>query len=652
VLWLLSTVFAPTAVLMHLWYPSRPVAAETLLRAQRWWLVALLVLQGTFAVFVIVGHTTIGLLRVLDTGTTVAFLGSFVLSAGVLWKAYQETTISHIRRQIRLIAWACAVVACVWLFVLLGQIVAPTLMGVVPPVTFTVVAIVVPLAYLVGGVGRDLLRVDMLARQLVIHAGTLVALVALLAVVGQLSQRTLAPALLVAVSVALYRPMFGLIQRLPVFGRAEERAFERLGATTTLLGSTLEAPQLARIVSDGVRDAFRNPSLALYLQHSPGEQRLKRIVAQRLLTPERVSVATLSQLVQRDEVLISTGTLQQRAASRGLDTSDAALIYAPRASLWGLLRDTRGSPIGLLVLGPRGDLDPYREQDMRELGRLLGAAALAFTNSAAYEKQVRAERVIRKLYHRLQEIQDEAEAMIARELHHVLNVSVRLNIEALERVLKRAELVAPELSDELEELLETEQAAGVMLRLLCDSLVLTNRSEPRSLASSLRRTAEHAAAGWEGALHVQVDQVPVDIAPLVYRELVVITREGVTNAVKHGQANEIVVALRVPAGEDQPLVLSIRNDGPLQGEIMAKAGHVGLHFMHESAARIGATIAWIPQATGGVDVVVTAPRVGRPEPDDSGLLSDWGGIVPTINSDDTGESPTRPEDTVKRGDLQ
>ena len=49
----------------------------------------------------------------------------------------------------------------------------------------------------------------------------------------------------------------------------------------------------------------------------------------------------------------------------------------------------------------------------------------------------------------------------------MLNVNVRLNIVALERLLSRFETVAPAVRDEREELLASEQLLAVVLRLIC-----------------------------------------------------------------------------------------------------------------------------------------------------------------------------------------
>lgn len=623
VLWLLFSILAPVAVVMHIWYPGRSIPPAIERRTRRWWLGSMLVLQVLFLGLVIIGQTAYGLHKLLDTATTLAFLTSFVLSAAILWQAYRATTISHIRRQIRLIVWACAIVACVWLILVLGAIAAPQLLRLVPPVTLTVVAVLVPLAYLVGSVNVDLLRVDLLARRLVLEASTLLAITALLAAVTQAGFFALTPTLLAVVVITLYRPTQRLLRRAPVFGLDHERPYELLSEATTRLGSTLVAARLATIISDGLRATFHDPPLALYLKRKPRGAVLERIASYRLNPPAVATTQLIQQVFGRADVLLSSGTIQQRVEQLQLEDSSEQLVFASSVSLWGVIRNTQGEPIGLLLLGPRGDHDPYRAQDLRELGRLLSAAALAFTNSASFEQLARASRLIRRLYHRVQQIQDQTVFRISRELHHEVNTAVNLNIAKLVWLISRAAEIAPEVVTELEALLKDEQTVSNLIRMVCEDLLPVDPREPMGLAASVDKTAEKATAGWKGCRRVLVERPPVAVPSHVQRELLSITREAITNAVKHANADEIVVELWFPLQPDEPLRLSIRDNGPLREQVEPKAGHLGLHFMQESADAIGATINWLVQDTGGTEVRVVAPRNGRQEQEEDAELDAW-----------------------------
>ena len=133
----------------------------------------------------------------------------------------------------------------------------------------------------------------------------------------------------------------------------------------------------------------------------------------------------------------------------------------------------------------RGDLDPYRAEDIRELQRLLAAASLALANSAAYAQRRDAETMIRQLYQHLQVAQDTTAAAIAHDLHdEIMDVNVRLNIESIRALIGQVRDEA--LRTELELLLESEQSMGQALRLICVQLHPAGIDDPLGLAAVLR----------------------------------------------------------------------------------------------------------------------------------------------------------------------
>lgn len=612
ILWVLGFILAPSAAMLHLWYPSRPLSSGTLRRAQRWWFRVIGLLQVVFLGLMILGQTTTGLLDLLNTSTRLIFLGSFMVSACILSYAYRATTIAHIRRQIRLIALACVIVACAWAMLILGQELAPQLLISIPPVALTVIAAVVPLAYLYGGVAADLFRVDQLARHLAAHALTIVAILSLLALTTHVGLLNPTPMLLAIVILAAYRPAFQLVRRLGTLSDSRKRPYEELNQAVAQLGTTLDAVQLAEMVTGGIRASFGDPPVAIYIRREYDTDMLELAIARRMDVPPTTTRALLRQVFRDQESLLSIGDVQQRTGHQALSSVDEALVFAPLVSLWGFIRQPQGGPLGLVILGPRGDLDPYRERDLRELERLLSAAGLAFTNSASYERQVQAQQVIRRLYRHLQQAQDATAGVIAREIHdEVLNVNVRLNIATLEKLLFIVESSHPQLYGELEALLESEQTTGTMLRLICEQLRPAYTDDPLGLMSSLRRTVERLGATWEGRVRFESEGAPAPVDRQMHRELVMIAREGVTNAMKHAAATEIIVTLHFPTEVNEPLTLWIRDNGTRHEPVTPKPKHLGLNFMRESAESIGATITWWPRDPSGVEVHVVAPLAGR-----------------------------------------
>lgn len=624
VLWILLTLLAPTAVMMHMWYPIRPQAPQVLQQALRWWLPTLALLQLLFLGLAIASGRTTSLLVWLDTGTTVVYLICFVLSALILLHAHWTTRVAHVRRQIRLVVAACLVVACGWAILLLGEALAPQLIAAIPPVTLTVLAALVPLAYLLGAIRADLLRIDLFARRVGVHAGTLAIILLLATAATQLQLVDPTPLLVAVLLLAAYQPVFQLVQRLARLLGGGEDMGRKLSHITTKLGSTLNARRLARIVQDGLRVAYREPPVAIYLRCDAESDVLGLATWQQLDLPQIVSLSAVQQAFRQGETLLPIGTVQQRVGGERLSASDAELVFAPVVNLWGVIRTAKGALLGLVILGPRGDLDPYREEDLRELGQLLAAAALALTNSLSYARQVQAGRLIRWLYRHLQQVQDKTESAIARELHdEVLNVNVRHNIHALDKLLVQAATVAPELVDELQALLESEESTATLIRLICEELRPAYTDDPLGLASSLRRTIERLATTWEGEIHLEVEQAPVPVERHTHRELVMIAREGIANAIKHADATEIVVRVCFPTEEDEPLILTISDNGFVRRKVAPKEGHFGLYFMRESADAVGATIEWLMREAGGTEVRVVAPLAAHHDVSLLAALSPW-----------------------------
>jgi signal transduction histidine kinase len=277
------------------------------------------------------------------------------------------------------------------------------------------------------------------------------------------------------------------------------------------------------------------------------------------------------------------------------------------------MRHVEGHIIGLVLLGPRRDLDPYRERDLAELCQTLAAAALAFTNSRTYGEQVEAQATIRRLYHAVQSEHERTAAAIARELHdEVLNVNLRLNIQSIQRLI--AEVRDPAMRAKLLRILESEQALSQMLRLICEQLQPTSFDDPLGLTLSLRRHIEQIQAMWDDTIDFEIEHEPVPVSPLVHHELVRIAHEALTNAVKHAQATRIGVQLRFPAKPGEPLTLSVIDNGRTQQSIVPQRGHWGLRYMQESADAIGGTIQWERCIGGGTCVAVTVPNLLHADP--------------------------------------
>lgn len=196
---------------------------------------------------------------------------------------------------------------------------------------------------------------------------------------------------------------------------------------------------------------------------------------------------------------------------------------------------------------------------------------------------------------------------LANEIHgEVVGVHVRKNLEIIEQL--SAAVQNPWIRERLQLVQEGETTISQLLRFICEQLKPTGIDEPLGLAASLRQQLELVQANATVPITLQTEHTPYELDEQVRRALVRITREALTNAVKHGQPTIISLVLRYPATPAESLVLSIENDGLRPSQpIAARPGHWGVRNMQEYADAIGSTIRWSTPPTGGTRVTVVVP---------------------------------------------
>lgn len=608
--WLIITMLAPAALAIHAWFPRRTEAPQQLARWRRWLLGSSLLLNMLLGgVVLLIRPALVQLVFGLSLLVPVALLLAFAGSALLLVRVYRATSIAHLRRQIRLLGLACLLTACLWLC----TFAMPVLAG---DPTFTVsqgvnvIAGLVPLAYLLSSRSRDLYWIDRLAIRLVSHVLTATLLLGLLGVVpGLLGVVSPTGRLWLALAaVVLYRPALALVQRL-IPPLAPPHDLQPLHQAAAQLNTTLDASTLAQILVTGIRAALKAP-LALYGAASDGAPSLVLLAQDRLPdAPRVIKHGALLAALPHERGLVEHYQVQVALAGQTLSLKEQQLVYGLGAVLWGTLRPAQGELLGLLVLGPRGDLDPYRPDDLRELQRLLDTASLAFTNSRTYAQQQKATTIIRQLYQRLQVQHNQTAAAIARELHdEVLNITVRLNLASLETLLGR--VTDPALRAELELVVQGEQSLAETLRMICEQLHPAGIDDPLGLEAVLRTQVNRVRALWDGPCHFHVAGSPVPLAPEIQWEAMRITREALTNAIKHAQPVEISVALHYPSEPDGQIEVVIQDWGPTTNPIVSHPGHLGIRNMQEGAQAVGGKL--LIERTPGVGTTVRFICPARP----------------------------------------
>lgn len=584
--WTIIAAVMPAAVSIHVWFPARMVAPPATRRAWRLALAWEVVAHGFLLAALTVYRPRLPeLIFAFSTIVPVVVLMGVLISGTMLWRAQRRTPIAHVRRQVRLILLACMLVALLWSLAFSLPYVFDQPIWLADQ-RLNVIVGVIPLAYLVGGVWHDLFRIERALQRLISHLATIALLFVGLSLATSMLQpyANVVSLWAVVLFVTAYQPIHRLIRRVFPANDPEYRA---LNTAVTRLTTTLDAVSLTNYIVDGVRATFDQPALAFYSGDIDGTNSLRLVVQERLpYLPETIPPGCMTQNMTDSRTLIGSRDLAAAAGRNTLHVDEERALRAPGVVLWCPMVHHDGHLLGLLVLGMRGDFDPYREQDLNELRRLSDAAALALTNSAAYDQQLRAEATIHDLYEHLQHVQDDTAKRIARELHdEVITTNMRPMVRELEQLLLRA--TDGELRKTVQKLLEFQGESTKIIRDICEILHPTMLDDPCGLNGILRVLVDRADAQRVTRCDLNILGDACPLGTRVQREAMRITREALANALNHAGATRIGVTLRYPDRPDEPVEIRIQDNGRGAQRIMPRIGGWGVRNMYESARMIG-----------------------------------------------------------------
>lgn len=262
-------------------------------------------------------------------------------------------------------------------------------------------------------------------------------------------------------------------------------------------------------------------------------------------------------------------------------------IPIPEELAWGQLFSPltfENQLVGLLVLGPRLKGDFYHAQDLQIITTLSQQAALAYTNVQLVER-------LRGLTHRLVQDDETRRRAVASELHdavlqNLFFVKNRIMHDPdQEDVTAILDGCVRQLRQTLRELRPSilDQTLDVALQDLVLDLQKKAGSTPKIVWA-------------EGAeVPFQMDE---ERKIAVYR----VAQEAIINALKHAQAQTIIVQLTHTENGD--MQLSVKDDGKgMDADARQKPGHFGLEGMYERAMMIGADLRILTEG-GGTKVLL------------------------------------------------
>ncbi len=208
---------------------------------------------------------------------------------------------------------------------------------------------------------------------------------------------------------------------------------------------------------------------------------------------------------------------------------------------------------------------------------------------------------------------EEERRLIARELHDELGQSVTaMRSMALSIALRmqshdpQAEQAARLIADESARLYTAMH--GMIPRLT--PLVLDRFGLVAALEDLVERTrSSHAGVEVEWQLGLDLGRTPLgaDTALVLYRA----AQEGITNALRHGEARRIVLAL---AGTGSAVTLTLSDDGRGLGAAgtaqSTSSGHYGLRWLAERIDSLGGELRLEPAVPRGAQLTVRLPLAG------------------------------------------
>jgi PAS domain S-box-containing protein len=230
-----------------------------------------------------------------------------------------------------------------------------------------------------------------------------------------------------------------------------------------------------------------------------------------------------------------------------------------------------------------------------EAGRIAGVSAIM--QDITERKRLEAE---------ILQVSEYEQRRIAEDLHDGLGQQLG-GISFLSAVLKKnlVELASPE-----------AEAATKISRLLTDAMAQTRSlarglhpvtPETNGLMSALEELAVRITDLFKVSCRFKCPQPVLIENNIVATHLYRIAQEAITNAVKHGQAQQIDITL---SSLPNQIILMVSDDGVGSNRTERHGKGMGLRIMHHRASMIGGTFGVQEQRGGGTKMVCTVGRNG------------------------------------------
>ncbi|MGA7306546.1 MAG: PAS domain S-box protein [Rhodothermales bacterium] len=213
----------------------------------------------------------------------------------------------------------------------------------------------------------------------------------------------------------------------------------------------------------------------------------------------------------------------------------------------------------------------------------------------------------RRLEQEILRISDQEQRRIGQDLHDGLGqmlTGIGLLSQHLARQLSE---IDPDAAEQAQEITSLIREADQQARALARGLVPVD-IEAEGLTTALKRLSKNAQTLFGIVCQVRIMGEPAAVDASVVTHLFRIAQEAVSNAVKHGRATEVSVAL---AFSPDRIRIRIRDNGVGFPRERSGESGMGVHIMHYRARIIGGTLEVRSIQDEGTSVTCTVPLVVR-----------------------------------------
>jgi signal transduction histidine kinase len=277
---------------------------------------------------------------------------------------------------------------------------------------------------------------------------------------------------------------------------------------------------------------------------------------QPLLTPHRPAASTpMRRAVEAGRAV----TLDEVQSAEELSPEFAALLERTGFRSWACAPiRVQGQTAGVINLGKRQRLS-FSAEDLRLLEAVGNVASAGLANARLLESLRIKETEMRHALRRAVALQEDERRRISRELHDEVGqalTSILIRLKTLQQ-----DCADPDLVDRLDGLRYlTGQSIEELRRLAMDlrPAALDNLGLTPALRWYTEQFAENTGVAIRFSGPEPAARLPGEVEVVLYR----VAQEGITNAIRHSQAQQVEVVLRITDGVNgQTAQLEILDDG-------------------------------------------------------------------------------------------